>query len=95
MPIYEVTDPKTGRTLELEGESAPTEQELDQIFSQYQIERQATTGEKLGGALDVGLNMLTSAAAKPLSGLYGAATLATTFDPARAAASQKQINQNI
>lgn len=91
MPIYEVTDPKTGRTLELEGDSAPTEQELDQIFSQYQIERQATAGEKLGGALDVGLNMLTSAAAKPLSGLYGAATLASTFDPARAAASQKQV----
>jgi hypothetical protein len=90
MPIYEVTDPKTGRTLELEGDSAPTEQELDQIFSQYQIERQATTGEKLGGAIDVGFNMLSSAAAKPLSGLYGAATLATTFDPARAAASQKQ-----
>ncbi len=33
MPIYEVTDPETGKTLELEGDSPPTEQELEQIFA--------------------------------------------------------------
>jgi len=32
MPIYEVTDPTTGQTLELEGDSPPTEAELIQIF---------------------------------------------------------------
>lgn len=35
MPVYEVEDPDTGVTLELEGDSPPTEQELVQIFSQY------------------------------------------------------------
>ena len=32
MPIYEVKDPTTGQTLELEGDSPPTEAELIQIF---------------------------------------------------------------
>lgn len=36
MPVYEVEDPDTGLTLELEGDSPPTEQELVQIFSQQQ-----------------------------------------------------------
>jgi hypothetical protein len=89
MAKYEIKSPD-GKTIVIEGSRPPTQEDAKRIFAQYQIERQATTGEKLGGALDVGLNMLTSAAAKPLSGLYGAATLATTFDPARAAASQKQ-----
>jgi len=33
MPIYEVTDPSTGRVVELTGDSPPTEQELEQIFA--------------------------------------------------------------
>jgi hypothetical protein len=33
MPTYTVTDPQTGRKLKLTGESPPTEQELEQIFS--------------------------------------------------------------
>lgn len=33
MPRYTVTDPGSGRTLTLEGDSPPTEQELEQIFS--------------------------------------------------------------
>jgi len=35
MPTYEVTDPTTGRTLELTGDSPPTEKELTDIFSRY------------------------------------------------------------
>ena len=35
MPKYEVTDPTSGRTLELEGDSPPSEQELESIFSSY------------------------------------------------------------
>lgn len=35
MPVYEVTDPETGLTLELTGDSPPTEQELEQLFAQY------------------------------------------------------------
>jgi hypothetical protein len=33
MPIYNVTDPTTGKSLKLTGDSAPTEQELSQIFA--------------------------------------------------------------
>jgi hypothetical protein len=36
MPTYNVTDPTTGKTLSLTGESPPTEQELTQIFGQAQ-----------------------------------------------------------
>jgi len=38
MPLYEITDPKTGKVLELEGDSPPTEQELEQIFSAQQLD---------------------------------------------------------
>lgn len=33
MPTFTVTDPSTGRTVTLQGDSAPTEQELEQVFS--------------------------------------------------------------
>lgn len=33
MATYRVTDPKTGRTVKLTGDSPPTEQELEQVFS--------------------------------------------------------------
>jgi hypothetical protein len=35
MPKYRVTDAKSGKTLELTGDSPPTEQELEEIFSSY------------------------------------------------------------
>ncbi len=35
MPTYEVTDPTTGRTLSLTGNSPPTEAELEEIFGTY------------------------------------------------------------
>lgn len=35
MNVYEVEDPVTGMVLELEGDSPPTEQELEEIFAQY------------------------------------------------------------
>jgi hypothetical protein len=34
MPTYQVTDPQTGQSLRLTGDSPPTEQELEQIFAQ-------------------------------------------------------------
>lgn len=33
MPTYQVTDPQSGKTIELTGDSPPTEQELEQVFS--------------------------------------------------------------
>lgn len=35
MPTYQVTDPQSGRVLRLTGESPPTDEELEQIFSEY------------------------------------------------------------
>jgi len=37
MPEYVVTDSKTNKTLRLTGDSPPTEQELEEIFSSYEI----------------------------------------------------------
>lgn len=51
MPVYRVTDPQTGRKVRLTGESPPTEQELNQIFSQVggQEQRQeAPPAESVG-----------------------------------------------
>lgn len=33
MPIYQVTDPQSGKTIELTGDSPPTEQELEEVFT--------------------------------------------------------------
>ena len=50
MPFFEVTDPASGITLELEGDSAPTEQELEDIFSRYQpVEQQQAPAPQRGG----------------------------------------------
>lgn len=35
MPTYQVTDPSSGRTLRLTGDSPPTDADLDEIFAQY------------------------------------------------------------
>ncbi len=51
MPRYTIQDPQTGRTITLEGDSPPTEQELEQIFasmSQQQAQPvQSLTGENI------------------------------------------------
>lgn len=36
MPDFEITDPVTGKTLVLTGDSEPTEQELEEVFSQFE-----------------------------------------------------------
>lgn len=48
MPVYEVTDPQTGVTLELTGDSPPTEQELEQIFAQHAPKPVADSGKQGG-----------------------------------------------
>lgn len=66
MPKYRVTDAKTGLTLELEGDSPPTDAELTELFAQHgQRTWGQSTGEfvrgGLAGAKDVGLGMLKMA----------------------------------
>jgi len=37
MPTYKVTDHKSGLTLRLTGDSAPTQEDLDAIFAEYKL----------------------------------------------------------
>jgi hypothetical protein len=78
MPTYKVTDPTTGRTVKLTGDSPPTEQELEEIFSslpKMEVEKQSTFPEKLAGfgesAAAIGSGMI----AEPIAGLAGLASL--------------------
>ena len=41
MPVYKVTDPTSGLTLKLTGDSPPTDQDLDEIFAQYKTPARA------------------------------------------------------
>jgi hypothetical protein len=42
MPTYSVTDPSSGKTIDLTGDSPPTEQELEQVFSS--VNQQSSAG---------------------------------------------------
>jgi hypothetical protein len=57
MPTYKVTDPSTGRTVKLTGDSPPTEQELEEIFASLPASEQpkekgflASVGEAITGS---------------------------------------------
>lgn len=94
MPTYRVTDPDTGITLRLTGDSPPTEQELEQIFAAQQPAQQqpasrmqppGSVGELLSGAgrailgtPEAGLSLASSAIAEPVAGLAG---LAQSLNP--------------
>jgi len=53
MPTFQVTDPQTGRKVKLTGDSPPTEQELNQIFSSIQ---QGAGGQDGGISGGVGIS---------------------------------------
>ncbi len=95
MPTYKVTDQRTGRTLRLTGDSPPTEQELNEIFSQFDVQQERTLGEKVGGAFDAATSAVTGAIAQPLSGLVGLANLAAYQDPERAAQRVQQVQNQL
>lgn len=92
---YKVTDPNTGRTIRLTGDSPPTEQELQEIFSQFEVKREPSFGERVGGAFDAAATMATGAIAQPVSGVVGLANLALTRDPASAAARVQQVQDQL
>jgi len=54
MPTYRVTDPTSGRRLRLTGDSPPTEEELNQIFSQPAQESMPTTVGGIFGKVPLG-----------------------------------------
>jgi uncharacterized protein YukE len=94
MPTYKVTDPDTGRTLSLTGDTPPTEAELEEIFGAYQEptererleeefaqaekERQAA-GEMLEASLDTPLENLAEGIQEFSAGGVGAAADVATF----------------
>lgn len=49
MPTFRVTDPQTGATLRLTGDSPPTEQELEQIFASVGAQPEAQDGVVTAG----------------------------------------------
>jgi hypothetical protein len=60
MPTYKVTDPTTGRMLKLTGDSPPTEQELETVFSSVKAEAPVKEEPSLWSKLSQrGRNMLT------------------------------------
>ena len=83
---YRVTDPQTGRVMRVTGDSPPSEQELQEIFSKFDVVKERTFGEKAKGVFDAAATMATSAMAQPVGGLFGLANLAINQDPKRAAA---------
>ena len=73
MPIYTVTDPNTNKTLRLEGDSPPTEEELEEIFSGY-VSKQ-TTGYQAPTFAEIGSGLvedLSGARETLTSGVSGA-----------------------
>lgn len=86
MATFKVTDPSSGVTLKLTGDSAPTEQELEQIFSQYQPKKESGL---VKSAIDSIGNMITGSdmetrATKELPELSSSGLL-SSVDPAAVA----------
>lgn len=65
MPVYEITDPQSGRTIEIEGDSPPSEEELQQIFSTISQPAQEVSGPTDSSAIDT----LGNAALEVISGV--------------------------
>lgn len=81
MPQYTVQDPETGRTVTLEGDSAPTERELVKIFNQLKSPAEKATDLAGDLAVEVGSSLAGQAlgaetgpgylAIAPAAGAYG------------------------
>lgn len=90
MPVYEVTDPASGRIVELTGDTPPTDADLDEIFSSLPpVKKEKAESQKEDlvkkyadrkmepTALDVGATILSGAVMEPVAGLAG--LVATPF----------------
>ena len=96
MPTYEVTDPETGRKLRLSGDTPPSEQEIQQVFSEYygmrEVQPEGGIIEGAGEALQsVGANVLGAVG----SGLGGIYELIRTGDTEKAAEAVRSMQQDI
>lgn len=78
MPTFKVTDPETGQTLQLTGDTPPTEQELEEIFAQTRPQ-EVSMGDKALGALETAATIGSSIVAEPIAGLAGVAQAVNPF----------------
>lgn len=46
MPTFQITDPNSGRQLRVTGESPPSQQEMEQLFSQFKVSQVDTQAER-------------------------------------------------
>ena len=88
MPKYEITAPD-GRTMTIEGQRQPTQEEAQQLFAQYKVQQERSTGEVVGGVFDAAATAVTGALAQPISGIAGIARALTQGADAGAARVQE------
>lgn len=79
MPVYEIEDPQTGRVIELEGDSPPTEQELEEIFRGLQPEDKGFLQTLASEAKGIGENVLSMGTGLVADTVGGIAGLAKTI----------------
>jgi hypothetical protein len=70
MPIYQATDPQTGRKIELEGDSPPTEQELEEAFSSVQSSAAQAQGSAGSGVVAAPVQDISTRATRELPELF-------------------------
>ena len=88
MPKYEITAPD-GRTMVIEGQRPPTQEEAQQLFAQYKVQQERSAGEVVGGVFDAAATAVTGALAQPISGIAGIARALTQGADAGAARVQE------
>lgn len=49
MPVYKITHPDTGKTIKVEGDSPPTDADIDQIFADLEKSKPATDSQDIPG----------------------------------------------
>jgi hypothetical protein len=103
MPTYRVTDPQSGLTVDLTGDSPPTEQELTQIFAEMQsdpvtitpddravAEPQAPEGSIASSIIEPAATLISGAVAEPIAGIAGIVSGAVGGDPVAAIESTRE-----
>lgn len=92
MPTYEITSP-SGKKLRVTGDKPPSQQELEQIFSQFEVKPERTFAEQAAGVGEAALSMATGAVVEPIAGLMGLARTAVA-GPEAGAQRVQEFRQN-
>jgi len=83
MATYKIKDPETGKTIKLTGDSPPTEQELEEIFSKVRGPAEPPEGvlSKIGSLLGTGWESLTIPEKKSREGLKMLSEMVPKLEP--------------